>query len=508
MPEVIDAVTDPHQGHNPGSEAKNWLAALGIGTALITGAVILSPYVIPLLHVGNTALATQTFTAVHGVGLGTGLVGAMNSAINTIPFVGAAIAKGGIASALATGVTGIGGVLLGQFIEKRENGKSGIKWGKVVKTAALITSALIAMPAILSGITMGIVYCSAAFSGLELGSAAISFLTPTLGAAGSMGAATAGLSGVAAILPHVLTCGMPIIAAGAAWFMGKNKAKDDTHSEHQAMLSKPVPEYDSRYADGTVRADVEINNPTVANQPCAAKLILTNAATGQPVTPDELAIVHTKKIHLFVADSSLKDYHHIHPEPTDEPGVYSFSFTPKTSNNYSAWADITTLKDSENYKLKTELPSASGRNIPARISTNTSATSGGLSFQWNSTTPLTKGEADIVSVTVTDTNGRPVTDLEPVIGAFAHLVGFSADGKSLIHTHPLEESSSADERGGPKLRFHVEPENAGATQFYLQVRRNGQDIFAPFGQVIKAPSRMSETYASHHQHGASPGYAM
>ena len=34
MPEVIDAVTDPHQGHNPGSEAKNWLAALLYATSV------------------------------------------------------------------------------------------------------------------------------------------------------------------------------------------------------------------------------------------------------------------------------------------------------------------------------------------------------------------------------------------------------------------------------------------------------------------------------------------
>jgi hypothetical protein len=298
---------------------------------------------------------------------------------------------------------------------------------------------------------------------------------------------------------------MPIIAAGAAWFMGKSKVKNDVYSEHQAKLSTPIREYDSRYTDGTIRADVAIDKPTVVNQPCTAKLILKNANTGQPVTPDELAVVHTKKIHFFVADSSLKDYHHIHPQPTGEPGVYSFSFMPKTSNNYSAWADITTLKDNENYKLKTELPSASGRNIPPRIGINTSATSNGLVFQWNSTTPLTKGKAGIVSVTVTDANGSPVSDLEPVIGAFAHLVGFSADGKSLIHTHPLEESSSADERGGPKLRFHVEPDNAGATQFYLQVRQNGKDIYVPFGQQIQPPSLATDKVTSGYLPGQISG---
>ena len=276
MPDIVETASNPHEEHHPSSEAKNWLAALGIGTALITGAVILSPYLIPLLHVGNTALASQTFTAVHGTGLGSGLVGAMNSAISNIPLVGAAIAKGGIASALATGVTGIGGVLLGQFIEKRENGKAGIKWGKVIKYAALITSALIAMPAILSGITMGIVYCSTAFSGLELGSAAIDFLTPTIGASGAMGATAAGLSGAAFVIPHILTCGIPILATGAAWFLGKNKKRDNKNAERASDDSSSI---DQKYSDGSVIAEMQTDGKLVGGKPVSAKLILKHAHT-------------------------------------------------------------------------------------------------------------------------------------------------------------------------------------------------------------------------------------
>ena len=316
-----------------------------------------------------------------------------------------------------------------------------------------------------------------------------------------MGATAAGLSGAAFVIPHILTCGIPILATGAAWFLGKNKKRDNKNAERASDDSSSI---DQKYSDGSVIAEMQTDGKLVGGKPVSAKLILKHQ-NGQPVSPAELAVVHTEKLHLFVADSSLKDYHHIHPQPTGEPGVLAFSFTPQTSNNYSAWADFTMIKDGQNHKLRTEMPSASGRNIPASIRANSYAEKNGLSFDWKSE-PLQKDTATIVEVNVADARGKPTADLEPVMGAFAHLVGFSADGKSIIHTHPLDaEPGNADDRGGPRLRFHVEPDCTGATQFYLQVKRGGEDIYVPFGQQIKPPALAVERTAPLH---AAMGHAM
>jgi hypothetical protein len=98
------------------------------------------------------------------------------------------------------------------------------------------------------------------------------------------------------------------------------------------------------------------------------------------------------------------------------------------------------------------------------------------------------------------------------MGAYAHLVGFSADGKSIIHAHPMgEEPTSADDRGGPRLSFHVAPESAGATQFYLQIKRAGKEVMVPFGQRIMPPeAAVDKELAARHQqhHHASAGQAI
>jgi len=82
--------------------------------------------------------------------------------------------------------------------------------------------------------------------------------------------------------------------------------------------------------------------------------------------------------------------------------------------------------------------------------------------------------------------GQPFTGLEPVMGAFAHVVGFTEDYNSVLHVHPMGKEPTSDaERGGPKLEFHIEPEKTGFVKLFAQVRIDGKDIFAPFGITVK-----------------------
>ena len=475
---------------------------LMLGTALVAGAIVLSPYVLPALGLGGGDLALEALTALHGTGLGTGLAGAINTGLNAAPLIGPALAQGGLASAAASGGIGIGGVLLGRFLEKRQDGKEGVNWGKVIKYGALLSSALIALPSVLTGISTGIVYLAAVFSGVQLASAAVTFLGKTLGAMGGAHLGAAGLAGAASALPHLLTCGAALFPA----MFSARLASESAPPPGSASTGRRSPAADT----SPVRVDVAMASPTSANIPAKGQLRLTDIRTGLPLTDDELAVTYTRKLHLYVADQSLKDYHHIHPEPTGLPGVFAFSFTPRTSNRYSAWTDFTLLKDGVNHRLKADLPAVSRRNIPAVIRTASQAQIDGLSFEWQGE-PLREGLSSFVNVKVTDARGNPVTDLEPVMGAYAHLVGFSADGRHFIHTHPLgEEPAGPNERGGPVLRFHIEPDNSGPTQFYLQVRRGGTDIYVPFGKEIgtrQHPQRLSTALhgLGHHPAGLSPG---
>lgn len=208
-------------------------------------------------------------------------------------------------------------------------------------------------------------------------------------------------------------------------------------------------------------------------------------ADGNPVTLDQLQEVHTKKVHWLVADETLGDYHHLHPQAGNEPGLYTASFTPEKDGNYKVWVDITPVGATQQYipvVLAGAKPCASSC-VEKTISSE--GESDGLKANLSFEKPLAVGEADMGKVSITDKDGKPVTDLEPVMGAFAHVVAFYDDFATVAHVHPMgEEPKSDTERGGPDLMFHLEPEKAGFLKIYVQVKRGGKDVFIPLGTQI------------------------
>jgi hypothetical protein len=219
---------------------------------------------------------------------------------------------------------------------------------------------------------------------------------------------------------------------------------------------------------------------------------LSNIKDGNPVTLNDLKEIHTKKVHLMIVDSTLQDYSHIHPRATSEAGVYEFEWEPKTAGHYRIWADLFPLQtNAQEYitadltlPAKLEKPADKKSEINRTVSLK--QTVDGFTFQLSFEPKILRvGQAAMGTLLITDTQGRPVRHLEPLMGAFAHIVGFEDDFKTIIHLHPMgKEPSSASDRGGPKLQFHMEPDRAGFIKFFAQVLINGKEIFVPFGVMV------------------------
>ncbi|CEG60118.1 hypothetical protein [Legionella micdadei] len=210
---------------------------------------------------------------------------------------------------------------------------------------------------------------------------------------------------------------------------------------------------------------------------------LTEIGTNKPIHLQDLNEVHTQKIHMLIIDDSLSDYSHVHPVATEEPGVYQFSWKPKKKDaNYRIWADlvpVNTMKQeyiiADLYKSKSNFA-----QIIPRITTESVV--GGYKFKLSFDKPkLELGKATMGKIDITDAQGNPVHNLEPIMGAYAHIVGFSDDFNTVMHVHPMgTEPSQATDRGGPELNFHIEPQKAGAIKLFAQVKIDGKELFVPF----------------------------
>jgi hypothetical protein len=99
---------------------------------------------------------------------------------------------------------------------------------------------------------------------------------------------------------------------------------------------------------------------------------------------------------------------------------------------------------------------------------------------------LKEGQASLGTLTITDAKGNVFNQLEPVMGAYAHLVGFVDDYQTIAHIHPTGvEPTKPTDRGAGKLQYHFQPEKAGTMRLFAQVQIGGKNKFAPFTFDIK-----------------------
>ncbi len=232
---------------------------------------------------------------------------------------------------------------------------------------------------------------------------------------------------------------------------------------------------------------IAICPPLVVGQPASVLIRLTKP-DGTPVLLSDLIETHTKKIHMLLNDHSLGDYHHEHPVPTQTPGEYQFGFTPSRPGPYRIWADVVpAVSGVQEYDI-TDLPAATAPLPIADRQTRLTTVVDGRRFDLSFITagqPIRSCQTVVGTIAVTGADGKPFTQLEPVMGAFAHLVGFSEDGKSVLHIHPSSKVPSGPaDRAGPAFAFKFYAPAAGFLRLYCQVQINGANVFAPFNLTI------------------------
>lgn len=258
-----------------------------------------------------------------------------------------------------------------------------------------------------------------------------------------------------------------------------------------------VAQHDHSTARGaSIKAELVSRAMHTAGKSASTVLRLTGN-NGKPITLNQLQVAHTEKLHLLIVDETLTDYRHEHPVASENPGEYRFEFSPRYGGTYHIWADVVPTATSQQEYVKT---TAKVQGLPAEknkaLNTTTDADGYRFSLTSESTEPLQAGKAVMVKVKVTTPDGKDFTALEPVMGAYAHMVAFPENLESVTHVHPMgEEPQAATERGGPELSFHVEPEKPGFQKLFLQTQIGGREVYAAFGVEVKAASESAASEA-------------
>jgi hypothetical protein len=207
-------------------------------------------------------------------------------------------------------------------------------------------------------------------------------------------------------------------------------------------------------------------------------------SSGRPIAPEDLLVVHTRRLHLLIVDPTLEDYQHVHPEPGPTPGEWHFAFTPVFAGVYRVFADFTPMATTRGLYAYADLPVAGparpGKPLLARSEEFSEFEQGDLRVALSPAEPLRAGRPAALKLTLRRTGGGPVP-LEPVMDAYAHLVAFDRERSGFAHLHPVQtDLVERPDLVRPALNFKITIPQSGSYVIWAQTNVGGREVFAPF----------------------------
>jgi hypothetical protein len=194
---------------------------------------------------------------------------------------------------------------------------------------------------------------------------------------------------------------------------------------------------------------------------------------GRPVT--EYATAHGKQLHLIAVRRDLSGYQHVHPQLGTD-GVWSVRLRVTGAGQYRILADFRPTGRSEGLTLGVDADVPGDyRPVSLPVAGRSVSIDGGYTVALEG--DLRAGAASTLGLRVTR-QGVPVTDLEPYLGAYGHLVALRQGDLAYLHVHP-----ESDAQAGPLVRFTAEVPSAGPYRLYLDFQHGGTVHTAEFTAV-------------------------
>ncbi|MEW2391774.1 hypothetical protein AB0933_25810 [Streptomyces venezuelae] len=197
-------------------------------------------------------------------------------------------------------------------------------------------------------------------------------------------------------------------------------------------------------------------------------------ATGRNVTA--YAKEHDKELHLIVASRDLTTYRHLHPTRAAD-GTWSTDVRLPDAGGYRVFADFRPEGAKEGLTLGADLGVAGTyepRDLPA-AGTTTKVDGYDVTLKGD----LKTGAGGDLTLSVAK-NGRPVTDLQPYLGAYGHLVALRSGDLAHLHVHPNGTPGDGRTKAGPTISFGTAAPSKGAYRLFLDFKHGGEVRTAAF----------------------------
>ncbi|MFI6036175.1 hypothetical protein ACIBBD_18785 [Streptomyces sp. NPDC051315] len=237
-----------------------------------------------------------------------------------------------------------------------------------------------------------------------------------------------------------------------------------------------------------------------AGERTALRFVIRDA-DGDPVTRYETA--HGKQLHLILASRELTTYRHLHPTRAAD-GTWSAPVDLPAAGGYRVFADFVPAGAAEGLTLGSDLSVTGPYRATRPPAPAATTTVDGYTVTLDGT--LRSGGESGLTFTVRRA-GRPVTDLEPYLGAYGHLVALRSGDLAYLHVHPHEEAEG-EATSGPEVSFAATAPSPGTYRLFLDFKVDGTVRTAAFTvrTGAQAPAADPSGHSSEPGEGASHGH--
>ncbi|MEU8896364.1 hypothetical protein [Nocardia sp. NPDC048505] len=261
-----------------------------------------------------------------------------------------------------------------------------------------------------------------------------------------------------------------------------------------ALVGDPAGDPPADTASATGLSDAEagytladLTAPAAPNQPGTLRFRITGP-DGAPVT--RYTVQHEKQLHLVVVRSDATEYRHVHPV-LDASGTWSLDWTWAQPGTYRVFADFVPIDAGRDLVLgKTVTVAGNPTPQPIPRPERTATVDG---YQVSLTGEQSTAGSELRFTISRD--GKPVTDLQPYLGAYAHLVALRTSDLAYLHTHPQGEVGNTPP--GPDVVFHTTAPTPGDYRLYLDFA-HGDSVHTAEFTVTATDSAATGNHSGHH----------
>ena len=257
----------------------------------------------------------------------------------------------------------------------------------------------------------------------------------------------------------------------AATSAATSSPETESHADMSAMTSAPTSDPAPLPGGLMVSQDgytLRLVDRTLPPGPQVSLRFQILGPDGAPVTGYRTE--HDKDLHLIAVRRDLSHFQHVHPV-LDATGTWSVPLDLSAPGEYRVFADFTPTGHDGGLVLGADL-AVPGPYEPVALPEPAATAQVVDGYQVTLTGELVPGKSSQLTLTVSK-DGVPVTDLQPYLAAYGHLVALRAGDLAYLHVHPAGEPGDGVTPAGPGITFYATAPSAGDYRLFLDFRHGG-----------------------------------